>query len=310
MRTALFAFLFLLGAAAFTIAYFGMRSDASWVTEKTKRVDGTVIEPVKKKRDGDPWVKVAWLDEGKEMTGVSEYSDDADANLKPGDRVPLLVYRGRVTLEAAGLKAGPTPFLLVGTVVCLLLTVYAFMLPSLRRRRAANRTSGLDVIVDSLKRTRLIMSCIAVGGLAVGGFCVWLGASGVDKTATRGTNIGIMTFGALMIALGLFMAVRTRLWESARNSWVMKRIEEQPETIAWFYRYVVTTSIPGTETVSLFLHFTDGKFFSMQMAPEDVGFLEVEIRKRATKALDGYSDENKKAYDEIKNRASRAISAA
>jgi hypothetical protein len=297
-RSAILAFTCLLMASVFTIYYLGTKEGTDAFMEGTP-IKATIVKIKKGRRPG---VMVSYVDKGKTVEAWSELADELDlSSLKPGKVVSALRHRrspSRVAIKRAVIAAEPSPLLFLGTAGFLALGVYVLFLPKIRAARRAKRTSGLDVIVDALSRTRTTSLVIGGGIAAFGASMIWLGASGADRTASAGTNIGVGVFGGFTVLVGLFILRMAWQLRSIRGSWIMEVIERRPGEIAWIYQHVVrSVAAPdASATYNVHMWFADGKSYSIAVEREDAEALLDELSRRAPHAAVGYSPEIEQLY--------------
>lgn len=298
-RSILLAIACLLVTAVFVIYYLATKETHDLFAEGTP-IRATVV---KVKRGDRPGVLLKTTDKGKAEETWSELVSEIEPSWKPGATVDALRHRNvssRVALKGAVEDSEPSPFILVAGLSFVALGGYVLFLPKMRARRRAQRTSGLDVLVDSLRRTRTLTLVVGGGITAFAGFMIWLGASGADRTASAGTNIGVIVLGALFALVGL--AIMGRAWglRSIRGSWIMTTIERRPGEIAWLYEHVVrSVAAPeASATSTIHVWFTDGKSYAISVEREDAAPLMNELSKRAPHAAVGYSPEVEQAYRE------------
>lgn len=303
-RSIILAITCVLAASVFAI-YFLATKETHDMFAEGKRVRAEVVRV----RPGDPpRVSVRFEDaKGKEQESGCELTGEADAKLEPGDEVDVYIHQrspSRVATKRGVAENEPSPAILLGTAGFLALGVYVLFRPRLQARRRAARTNSLDVITDSLRRTRNQMSMVGLGIVAFAGFMIWLGVSGADKTATQGTNIAVAVIGGIFAVFGLFIAGRGLALLSIDRSWIMRLIVERPQEIAWIYEHVVQHAVAGEVSAmsSVFLWFQDGRSYSVAVEREDARALLDELSRRAPQALVGYSQENEARY---RNRAAR-----
>ena len=303
-RSVVLAICCLLFAAVFTIVYLA-KQDTYELFTGGEHVAGTVVRVSK---NDPPLLRVRYTGaDGKTEEDTSEMTSGANAQLQPGDPVEILRHRNvpsRIALADAVEASKPSPLLFAGTAVFVLLGGYVLFLPRLRAARRARRTSGLDVITDSLRRTRAVNLAVGGGIAAFGAFMVWLAATGADRTATRGTNIGIGIFGGFTALLGLFMLSRVWGLRSIRGSEILRTIEETPQEIAWIYEQVVQTRGAGEISAQSFIYvwFASGKSYTISVEREDARLLLDELVRRAPHARVGYDQEIEKLYREKPDR--------
>lgn len=243
--------------------------------------------------------------QGKAQESSCELCGSGDAKLKPGDAVDIHLHKNssdRVATKRGLAENDPSPAILLGTLAFLALGGYLLFLPRLQAKRRAARTSALDVLTDSLRRTRTQLLSVGLGIVAFAGFMIWLGASGADRTASTGTNIAIAVIGGVFAIFGLLIAARGWALRSIEGSWIMQLILQRPQEIVWMYELVVQHAVAGdvSATSSVFLWFADGRSYSISVQREDARALLDELSRRAPNALVGYTKENEEQYRQRK----------
>ena len=298
LRSIILAITCVLAASVFAI-YFLATKETHDLFAEGPLVRATVVRV---KKSDPPRVTVKFTPpSGKAQESTCELTAEADAKLKPGDAVDVHLHErspGRVATKRGVAESDPSPAILLGTVACLALGGYLLFLPRLQARRRAARTSPLDVITDSLRRTRTLTLSVGFGIVAFGAFMIWLGASGADRTATTGTNIAVAVIGGIFAAFGLFIAARGFGLRSIEGSWIMEIILQRPQEIAWIYEQVVQHAVAGdvSAMASVYLWFNDGRSYNIAVQREDAAPLIGEISRRAPHALVGFTRENEEGY--------------
>ncbi len=297
-RSIILAVTCVLIASVFAIWFLATKETHDMFAEGEK-VTATVVRV----KPGDPPKVTVKLDDAEDDDAERgcELTAPADGKLDPGDEITVYVHKRspfRVA-TARGLAASdPSPAVLLGTAGFLGLGVWVLFGPRRAAKRRASRTSSLDVLTDSLRRTRALSLVTGVGIVAFGGGMIWLGASGADRTASTGTNVGVAVLGGVFAVFGALIAGRGLRLLSIDRSWIMQVILQRPHEIAWIYELVVRSEVGGdvSATSNVHLWFRDGRSYSIAVEREDARALIAELSRRAPQALVGYSSENEQQY--------------
>jgi hypothetical protein len=292
LRVILLAVCCFLLAACCLIGYLATRESYQKFAEG-RPAQGTVVSV----RSGDerPLVKVRLRGiAGAPVVHVAN-TTSRDLALSVGQVVQLRSHRSsaqHVMLESDLASIAPSIWLLIGLGGCLALGGYILSLPGQARRRRMARTSSLDVIVESLRRTRNLQ-------LGMGTFLTACGIGAVflileENTATKvmmGALIALFVgVGALMLRRGLGLLVPER-------SWIMKVILEEPARIAWIYQQVFTSEgVAATANYNVAINLTDGRLHSLSVNADDADGLIAELSRRAPGAVVGYEESLEKRF--------------
>lgn len=297
-RSILLAITCVLVASVFAIYFLATKETHDLFAEGAS-VRATVVRVTK---SDPPKVSVKYTTpQGKAQESTCEFTAAADRRLKPGDPVDIHLHQrspGRVATKRGVAESDPSPAILLGTVAFLALGGYVLFLPRLQARRRATRTSPLDVITDSLRRTRTLTFSVGLGIVAFAGFMIWLGVSGADRTASTGTNIAVAVIGGIFAVFGLLIVARGFGLLSIEGSWIMQLILQRPQEIVWIYEQVVQHAVAGDVSAmsSVYLWFADGRSYNISVQREDARALLSELSRRAPHALLGFTKENEEQY--------------
>jgi hypothetical protein len=301
-RSYVLAFCCFLGAAAFAIAYLGIRE--TYVLFATGQPAEATVVAV---RSGSqrPGVQVAYRDRGREVRAWAEECSPRELSLSAGQLVTIRKHRNvpsRIMLQTSLPDQAPSPWLLVCLAGSLALTGYCGARPALARRRRLRRTSPIDIIVDSLARTRVANLWL---GFGLGGFGAFIAVISVQQHDEVGVA-GLVVLGLLAVCcLGLgVMGLRVAFGLiPLGRSWVLRVLERQPAELAWFYKSITRTEgVAASVMTTIELRFADGRHHSLQVENDDADPLIAELARRAPHAQVGYDAELERLYHERPDR--------
>jgi hypothetical protein len=255
---------------------------------------------------------------GEFISGVgSEFvSDEQRATLSVGDDVAALHMRGipsRVSLRDSLDVARPSPLLFVPAALGLLGGALTIAWPRLRPRREPGE---LDLIINALKRTRAVFGLLSLGLWAVAIILfglLFLGwDTGSDLSWWGAAMLGLVL--AAVVALSIYSLYRAAALLDIHDADIMRTITRRPWEIAWVYEAVAQqrslTPLTQAQTFApdrvfaagaqsmLYIHFADGKAFTLWVAPENAPRLLQVLARRAPHAQIGYNPLLEKQYRE------------
>jgi amino acid transporter len=285
MMTFLKALMGVLISAACLIAYLAMTSEY----EDALASEGTAGRVLEVREDairyeihspGSPWD-----DDGDGWIGPytdDDVPDSALATLQPGN--PVTVKGGQLEVSLSR----PSPLLLFGVFLGLLIVAWAFVGPRLERKAIAEAQSNpIQLIELMLKKTRTTA--------IVGGSIMLLMGAGIavvpflDDSAGTGGMIFLIALGALAIGVGVFTLLRAWKLRDPKRTPIMRAILEQPERVVWVYQFI--HEVNGVPNHHIYVHMEDGKRHEFNIAQVDPEPLLMALRERLPSAVFGYSPE-------------------
>jgi hypothetical protein len=230
-------------------------------------------------------VRFSLIEAGKRVVHDSRVPSGGP-RLQVGQRVKVHRHANvpsRFRLAIALDDERPSPWLAAGTLAFLGLAGYVLILyPRRVRQRRAARTSGLDVIVDSLSRTRNLNLGVGIGLVAFGGMLIWLQID--SRNVAQWVMVGALALLFLVIGgLGMWRGLRQL---NPRRNALMRVIEEHPEQIVSVTVQIVTTEgVPQSAMSLVDLRLAGGSRHALQVAEDDRDLLLDELARRAPQAF-------------------------
>jgi hypothetical protein len=279
----------LVGAVAFVIPFFAL-GDAYERERTSEPRDARVIEVT----DGVVHFEVHdpgsdWDEDGDGWIGP--FSDenvpsDALAALRPGAR----------TVERMGkLEASitpPSPLLLAGAVLCLLLAA-AMIVTFVRELRevAAAASQPMRLIEVMLRKTRRAKITAAVLLFGAGlGICA--------VTILAGEGLGQQIFlgllGVVSLAFAAYVALEAWKLRDLANAPVLRAIQDEPNRIVWIYTQ--ETRVNGIASFIVFLCRDDGARYEFNLVEHDPEPLVASLASMLPHAVVGYTPERLDAW--------------
>jgi len=228
--------------------------------------------------DGDGWVG-PYTDE--------DAPDSALATLQPGN--PVTIKKGQLEVSLSR----PSPLLLFGVFLGLLIAAWAFVGPMLERKAIQEAQSDpIQLITLMVRKTRNTQ--IIAGGITL---VMGLGIVVVpffDDSAGTGGLIFLVALGAIAILAGLFMLAKAwTLWDPKRAP-IMRAILEQPHHICWVYQFV--HEVNGVANNHIYVHLEDGTKLEFSLMQLDASPLLMALQERLPNAIFGYSPERQQLF--------------
>ncbi len=277
-------------SAACLIAYLAMTSEYDDAIESEGK-PGRVIEVTEDAirfeihdpgspwdEDGDGWVGPYTDDDAP---------DSALATLQPGN--PVTIKKGQLEVSLSR----PSPLLLFGVFLGLLIAAWAFVGPMLERKAIQEAQSDpIRLITFMVKKTRntqiiagTLMVLMGLGIVVVPFF---------DDSAGTGGLIFLVALGAIAILAGLFMFSRAWTLRDPKRAPIMRAILEQPQRICWIYQF--TQEVNGVPNYHIYVHLEDGTQLEFNLAQLDPGPLLMALQERLPHAIFGYSAERQQLF--------------
>ena len=238
-------------------------------------------------------------------SAVLEYDDQgrhselhvAAAGRHVGDSVPLLVQSANRSVRTEERNAFPviaTGLLGLAVGLSIWLGVWLWRRPIVAARRRATRMGPLDSVVDAIARTRNLS--FGLGGflVAAAGFFVLIMFSDPEAKTNTGLLVGMAVLVATTLASAVLVLRRGFQLRDPRHNPITDLIENRPQDIAWIYIHRVVTR--GIETLSIHMWNVQGKNSALAVVREDIDAVLADLVRRAPHALQGYSQEQKRAY--------------
>ncbi len=280
-----------LGAAACLITFLALTEEYDDAMRSEARqgrviaVEGDVVryeilEPGSPwDEDGDGWIG-PYTDEG--------VPEAARAALHPGDAVSVKSGQLEQSLSP------PTPLLLVGVVICLLLGVWAIVAPIRDRRAlAAARGDAMRVIEHMVRKSRSAKIVAGVTLFVIGvGFMALAVVLGSQEPLWQ--VLFIAGLGVLSLGLGAVAARGAWSLRDPGNAPVLRAIREEPQRIVWIYEHVLRVN--GVPTHTLFVCRDDGQRYDFSLGQTPAAELMDNLAQLLPHAVLGYSREREVAY--------------
>lgn len=276
-------------AIACTIAFFALTdeyeralrapADAGRVID----VNGSVVR-YEMHKPGSPWDKDGdgWIGPYSEK----DVPEEKVAALKPG--MPLVVRKNKLEVSLAP----PSKLLLMGLVLGLAFTVWAFVGPMLEKRAleksAANPQSLLEFMVRKTRSTKLI------AGLLLLGMSGGIAAVGAVVDAKTWERIFIVGLGGMGILLGFFVLAGAWALRNVQNAPIIRLINDEPQRIVWIYEYRVVVN--GVANHNIHVCCNDGQRFEFNIAQLDPTPLVTALHHKIPHAVVGYSEGLQSVY--------------
>jgi hypothetical protein len=286
-----------LGALACGIAYLGMREAYVNLADGT-RVTATVV----KVEVHDDWYRadLEYIDPvgryGKEKGGREEFYDTGTGTPPAvGATMPIVLdERAAFPHHVSEIEEErPSIFLPLGAVACLGLGVWLWLAPRRAAKVRAARTGPMDVVYESLARTRNVSYGLAVFLVLAGGFMVLVAFA--DPDAKVGVMAFILVLAALCLGLAGFSLRQGYRLRDPRHNHVVDLLERRTHDLAWFHIREVRSR--GVSVEDVMLWGANGKLAgAIRLVPEDRDALLDEIARRAPHAAQGYSIELQQQY--------------
>lgn len=283
--TFLKALLGVLVSAACLIAYLALTSEY----EDALASEGTPGRVIEVREDairyemhspGSPWD-----DDGDGWVGPytdEDVPESALATLRPGN--PVTVKGGQLEVSLSR----PSPLLLLGVFLGLLIVAWAFVGPLLEKKAIAEAQSDpLRLIELMVKKTR---SAKLMGGsitLVMGLFIAVIPF--FDDSAGTGGLVFLVALGAIAILAGGLMLFGAWQLRDPKSAPVMRAILETPERIVWVYQHVL--EVNGVPNHHIYVHMEDGQRHEFNLLQADPGALMIALQERLPGAVFGYSPE-------------------
>lgn len=291
MMTFLKALMGILITAACLIAYLAMTSEyedalaSEGSPGRVLEVTGDAIR-YEVYSPGSPWD-----DNGDGWVGP--YTDDgvpdsALATLQPGN--PVTVKDGQLEVSLSR----PSPLLLLGVFLGLLIAAWAFIGPMLERKAIAEAQSDpirlIELMVEKTRNNAIVAGLIvALMGAGIGVVPFF------DDSAGTGGLVFLVALALIAVGAGGFMLFNAWRLRDPKKAPVMRAILETPHRIVWVYQHV--HEVNGVANNHIYVFLEDGTrhdFNIMQIDPQP---LLIALRERLPNALFGYSPERQALYD-------------
>lgn len=307
MRSILLGIGSLLACAACTIAFLAL-TESYELFSANGVVPATVVRSIAGKNKAS--VVVSMMSEGKQRElSLENVSPDEARALKPTDAALVMVHKNvpsRVSLRVSVLRDRPSWTLAGAAAVFLVLALYLFMRPQLRKRRRARRTDSMEIVLDAIRDTRTTGFALSLFVfLPLGALIIAALFFDEQRPGTGGLVVLGLLFVITML-LGLWQLWRAVGMLNPRRSPEYRLLTETPERIGWVYAQVVTTNnVAASAFVTLQLWLTDGSHTTLAVDTADKDALIDEIAHRAPRALLGYTEAAQSEY-EARVRANQA----